>query len=240
MNRKTVRTIALRNVVLLVTLGAAWQAKAQGAQTLYPTMAPLDQYLMADRNAEITLARSAAPDSISRDAEILVLGRHGFETAVKGKNGFVCMVQRSWTAGLDENNPEFWNPKQRSPICLNPPGARSYLPHTIKKTELALAGRSKAQMFDDLKTAFDAKELPALEPGAMGYMLSKQQYLSDRAGRWHPHLMFFVPQTDTSTWGANLEDSPIFGFKDAHEHLTVFFVPVGQWSDGTAAPMDEK
>jgi hypothetical protein len=50
---------------------------------------------MADRNAEIALARSAAPDAISRDAEVLVLGRNGYQTAVTGKNGFVCVVERS-------------------------------------------------------------------------------------------------------------------------------------------------
>jgi len=82
-------------------------------------MAPLDQYVM-ERNAEMTLARSAAPESISRDAEVMVLGRHGYETAAKGKSGFVCMVQRSWTAGIDD--PDFWNPKLRAAICFNPPG----------------------------------------------------------------------------------------------------------------------
>ena len=121
-------------------------------------MAPLGQYLITDRNAEIALARSAAPDSISRDAEVLVLGQHGYETAVKGKNGFVCVVQRSWTAGIDD--PVFWNPKLRAPICFNPPAARSYLPIVIKKTELILAGQSKAQMFESIKAALDSKELP--------------------------------------------------------------------------------
>jgi hypothetical protein len=238
MNRKTLRTIALSSFALVTALVASSQA--QDGKMPYPTMAPIDQYLMADRNAEIALARSAAPESISRDAEILVLGRHGFETAVKGKTGFVCLVERSWTAGIDENDPEFWNPKARSPICLNPPAARSFLPHTIKKTELALAGRSKAQMSDDLKAAFDAKELPAMEPGAMGYMMSKQQHLDDHQGHWHPHLMFFVPQTDASTWGANLQSSPVFGFKDTHEHLTIFFIPLSRWSDGTADTMDQQ
>src|SRR4030095_13825721 len=103
-------------------------------------MAPIEHYLM-DRNSEIALARSAAPESISRDAEVLVLGRHGYETAIKGNNGFVCIVQRSWTAEIDD--PDFWNPKLRAPICFNAAAARSYLPLTIKKTELILAGRTK-------------------------------------------------------------------------------------------------
>jgi hypothetical protein len=162
--RKALRAIALRSFALVVVVAAAWQAQGQDAKTPYPSMAPLDQYLM-ERSAEITLARGAAPESISQDSEIMVLGRHGYETAVKGKNGFVCMVERSWSAGIDDY--EFWNPRLRAPICLNPAAVRSYLPRTIKKTELVLAGRSKAQMLQDLKDAFDEKELPVIEPGAM-------------------------------------------------------------------------
>jgi hypothetical protein len=121
-------------------------------------MAPIDQYLMEDREAEIALARSAAPESISRDAEILVLGRHGYETAVNGKNGFVCIVERSWTAPIDD--PGFWNPKGRAPLCLNAAAVHSYLPRTIRKTDLILAGRTKAQMMEAIVAAIDKKELP--------------------------------------------------------------------------------
>jgi hypothetical protein len=237
MNRKTLRTIALRSFALLVVLGTAWHAQAQNAKVSYPSMAPLDQYLM-ERDAEIALARSAAPESISQDAEVMVLGRHGYETAVQGKNGFVCMVERSWSAGIDD--PEFWNPKLRAPICLNPPAARSYFRLTIRKTELVLAGRSKTQMFEDIHAALDKKELPAPESAAMCYMMSKQGYLSDRDGHWHPHLMFFLPLTDPASWGTGLPGSPVVGaFTDTPERLTVFLIPVGKWSDGTAAPTFE-
>jgi len=193
MERKILRMIALSSFALVVVLGAAWRAQAQDAKAPYPSMAPLDQYLI-ERNAEIALARSAAPDSISQDAEVLFLGRHGYETAVKGKNGFVCMVERSWTAGVDD--PDFWNPKVRSPICFNPPAARSQVPLTLKKTEVILASRSKDQMSEAVKTAFDRKELPMPESGTMCYMMSKHGYLGDRDGYRHPHLMFsFHSQT---------------------------------------------
>jgi hypothetical protein len=190
-NRKIVRMIALGSFALAVVLGPAWRGQAQDIKAPYLSMAALDQYLM-ERNGEIALARSAAPESISRDAEVMVLGRHGYETAVKGKNGFVRMVERSWTAGSDD--PEFWNPKLRAAICFNPPAARSYLPLTIKKTELVLAGQSKAQMFDNIKAAFDKKELPTLEPGAMSYMMSKGAYLTDADDHNMAHVMFFLPQ----------------------------------------------
>jgi hypothetical protein len=230
---------ALRPVVLsfavIAVMAAAWQAQAQDAKTPYPKMAPVDQYMM-ERSAEIAMALSAAPPSISGDAEVMVLGPHGYEVAVKGKNGFVCMVERGWTAGVDD--PVFWNPKIRGPICFNPPAARFNVPVTMKKTELVLAGRSKEQMAEGIKAAFDKKELPVLGPGAMCYMLSKQGYLSDEAGNWHPHLMFFVPNTDPEAWGAGLAGSPIVvGAKDTLDGFTLFMIPVGKWSDGTDASM---
>jgi hypothetical protein len=230
MMTKNSGSIAAGAIVLLMAFATSWQAAAQDAKTKYPGMAPLDQYLMPDRNSEIALARSAAPESISHDAEVLVLGRHGYETAVQGKNGFVCVVERSWTAPIDD--PNFWNPKLRGPICFNAPAVRSYLPRTIKKTELILAGRTKEQMIEAIAAAIDKKELPPMEPGAMCYMLSKQGYLDDSAGHWHPHLMFFYSGTDPAAWGANLPGSPIIAVHETREQLTTLLIPVRQWSDG--------
>ncbi len=238
MQRKILRTVALASFALVAVLGAAGQAQAQDGKAPYPNMAPLNQYLM-ERNAEIALARSAAPESISRDAGVMVLGRHGYETVVKGTNGFVCMVQRSWAAGPDDS--DFWNPKLRAANCFNAPAARTYLLNTIKRTELVLAGSSKAQMFEGLKAAFDKKELPEVESGAMCYMMSKQSYLGDRDRNWHPHLMFFLPLMDPAAWGAGLPGSPvILGLKDTPDRLTLFLIPVAKWSDGTDASMDGK
>jgi len=230
MRKKKFSAIAIKSFALLVVLGTAYQAMAQDATTPYPNMAPIDQYLMTDQGAEIALARSAAPESISRDAEVLVLGRHGFETTVKGKNGFVCIVARSWTSAPDS---DFWNPKVRVPMCVNAAAARSYFLRIIKRTDLILAGHTKAQMIETIAAAIDKKELPAMESGAMCYMMSKQGYAGDSTAHWPPHLMFFYSQTDPATWGAGLPDSPIFASNDTLEHLTTFVVAVQRWSDGT-------
>jgi hypothetical protein len=231
MQNRKVGAIVVNSIALIVMFGTSWHATAQDAKAGYPNMAPLERYLMEDRGAEIALAQSAAPETISRDAEVMVLGPHGYETAIQGKNGFVCLVERSWTSPIDD--PGFWNPKGRAPICFNGAAARSYVPRTIKKTELILAGRTKAQMMEAIIAAIDKKELPVIEPGAMCYMLSKQGYLSDSVGHWHPHLMFFYSQTDPATWGVGQQGSPIYAFNDTWEHLTTFLVPVRQWSDGT-------
>jgi hypothetical protein len=204
-------------------------------KTPYPAMAPLQQYLIADQAAEIALARSAAPASIARDAEVLVLREHGYETAVHGSNGFVCLVERGWAAPLD--NPDFWNPRLRGPLCLNAAAARTYLPIAVMKTKLILEGKSPAAMSQAIGSALDTKQLPPLEPGAMCYMLSKQQYLGDEGKNWHPHVMFFVPQAaKDSDWGANLDASPIIASDDAQDRMIVFMIPVRAWSDGTPDP----
>ena len=233
------RIAAVTTLIFALTLGLAamTRAKAQTSKTAYPNMAPLGEYLMADRDAEIALARSAAPEAISRDAKILVLGRHGYETAVEGKSGFVCVVERGWMSPSDA--PEFWNPKLRGPICFNPQAARSVLPATYKRTEMVLAGKTKAEIIEGNKAAFEKGELPPLAPGAMSYMLSKQAYLTDRGDHNLAHLMFYTPALDSKAWGADLPKSPVMlnpQFKGV-EPIDVFVVPVGRWSDGTAAPV---
>ena len=231
MRKKKVHAIAIKSLALLVVLGTAYQARSQEAKTAYPSMAPIEQYLM-DRTAEIALARTAAPVSISRDAEVLVLGRHGFETAVKGKNGFVCIVGRGWSSAAD---PDFWNPKVRVPICMNSPAVRTYLLAITKITDLALAGRNLAQVNEAIADATAKKELPAMEPGAMCYMTGKQGYGGDVVPHWPPHLMFFYSDTDPAIWGANLPGSPVIGIADPLSHLTQFVIAVEGYSDGTPA-----
>jgi hypothetical protein len=234
MRKNDCKLIALVFLVQLCLPGATRQAPAQAEKTAYPAMAPLDEYLIADQSAEVALARSAAPASISDSAEVMVLGRTGFTTAVKGANGFLCIVERSWGAATDE--PEFWNSKVRAPICFNPPAARTFARIFLMKTKLALAGKSKAEILAATAAALDNKELPALEPGAMCYMMSKHQYLNDRGLNWHPHLMFFVSGDAAKSWGADQPGSPIMAANDPEERVTILMVWVGNWSDGSPAP----
>jgi hypothetical protein len=227
---KKISAMAIKSFALFLVLGTTYEAMAQNGTTPYPKMAPIDQYLMADRAAEIALARSAAPESISGDAEVLVLGPHGFETAVKGTNGFVCIVGRSWTSAADA---DYWDPKVRVPMCVNAAAARSYLLRIAKIAELALAGHTLAQVNEALAAAIAKKELPAMESGAMCYMMGKQGFGGDSAPHWPSHLMFFYTDADLASWGANLPGSPVVGMSDPVEHLTQFVIPTQKWSDGT-------
>jgi hypothetical protein len=228
---------------LFVALTAQARAEGREAKLQYPGMAPLDQYLM-DREAEIILARSAAPEAISSQAKVLVLTSHGYETAIQGKNGFVCLVERAWLNLFD--NPQFWNPKIRGAVCYNPPAVRSVLPITYMRTQMVLAGVPQAKMPDRIKQAYAEKRLPELEPGAMCYMMAKQSYLTDdpitNDGAHNiAHLMFYTPLMDGAVWGADLPKSPIYlnpQFHGAPEPIDVFMSLTGKWSDGSPAPLD--
>jgi hypothetical protein len=240
MNRESKLTIGF---ALVVAMGCGVSNAAAQAEK-YPRMAAIGQYLM-EKNAEIQLARSAAPDSISRDATILVLGQQGYETAVEGKNGFVCMVERGWMAAFDW--PEFWNPKVRGADCLNPQAARSILPLALLRSRMVMAGRSKAEILSAIKAGFENRQLPDLESGAMAYMMSKSAYLTDEDGHNLPHLMFFTAGMDAKDWGSDAAGSPVmsspywfFSSKEPSQMkglqpILVFLVGVADWSDGTPA-----
>jgi hypothetical protein len=230
MPKKTNVLLAWFAAALAVFLCARSQAQAAPQGIAYPAMAPLDRYLTPS-DIEIALARSAAPKSISDDAQVMVLGPHGYTTVAKGSNGFLCLVERSWGNATD--NTEFWNPRMRAPICFNPAAAKTFAPIYLMKTTLVLEGKSRSEISRTIASALDKNELPALQPGAMCYMMSKQQYLNDRGKNWHPHLMFYVAGDAAKTWGAGLPGSPVIAANDPEEHATIFMVLAGHWSDGT-------
>ena len=235
MANRMVGTIVSGVVCGVALLGAGGIGWGQGSKAPYPAMAPIEQYRVASVAEEVALARSAANEAVSRDAEVMVLGSHGYETAAKGTNGFVCLVERSWATNFDD--PQFWNPKLRAPHCFNAAAARSVMPAYLKRTELVLSGLTREQVEAGMKEAVAKKVIGAPEQGAMCYMMSKQGYLNDHAGHWHPHLMFFLPTTEAANWGANLNGSPVFAAQGDPEPVTTFMVPVMAWSDGTVEEM---
>lgn len=231
MKSKTILLLVFFQTVFTI---AMMSAHAQSAP--YPAMAPLAQYMMP-KAAEIALAKSAAPKAISDEAEVMVLTKVGYVTVKKGSNGFLCLVERGWAG--DSTFADFWNPKQRAPNCFNQAAASSFAQIYLMKTQLALQGRSMQQIVQESVAAMVSKKLPPLEPGAMCYMMSKQQYLNDHDKNWHPHLMFFVAGDVAKSWGADLPGSPLMAANDPEEGVTIFMVTVGHWSDGTPAPAME-
>lgn len=165
--RKSNFWITAQVFVVLVFVACPIHSRSQVEKTPYPAMAPLDQYLIPNQNAEIALARSAAPPSIADGATVMVLGRKGYTIAAKGSNGFLCYVERSWAEETDA--PDFWNPKLRAPNCFNRPAARSVTQIYLMKTGLVLAGKSKAEIAQANRSG--AQSQRTARAGAWGHVL---------------------------------------------------------------------
>jgi hypothetical protein len=233
--------MVINKLVYLTAAMTVWSLHAQAgaAPVSYARMAPLAQYLYANRASEVALARTAAAASISAHATVLTLGRHGYETAVKGTNGFVCLVQRSWANDFDRG--DFWNPRIRTPQCWNAAAARSLLQDYLNRTRWALSGVSTNEMAARTKAEFASHQVGPPAPGSMVYMLSKHQYIHDPSpasgpSNWYPHVMFFMPATDGSPWGANAPGGPMFSDTSHAEPITTYFLVAPNWSDGTPGP----
>ena len=228
-------SIALASFLLVLANGPLYAKEGPG-------MAPINAYLL-DRAAEISLARSAAPVAISKDATVLVLTRTGYETAVKGTNGFVCYVGRGFGGAPDW--PERWDPRILAAACDNPPAVPTMTALLKLRTALTLAGKTDTEVMDRIKAALRTKEIPPLAAGAMCYMMSKNAYLSAQGEHNMAHVMFYVPAKDGTTWGANLPGSPVIGgnywyLLPGHEAdiaalppISVFLVGTSTFSDGT-------
>ena len=202
------------------------------------TMPPISQYLMNPK-AEIAFARTAAPASISNHATVMILTAHGYTVVVKGGNGFTCLVERGW---MHLNIPAFWNLKIQNPVCYNAAASRTVLLYTLKRTDLALSGATEADIALTMSGVIATKALPTAAPDSIAYMMSKGQYIDDHAKSWYPHLMFFMPQSDSAnvgeSWGADRLRSPVVYDPHSgvfHEPWTRFFIPVSHWSDGSPA-----
>jgi len=226
-------------LAVLFASSASAYAQAARADTYPTTMAPLAKYLMPNAAAEIALARTAAPPSVSADAKILVLSPTGYVAAANGGNGWVCFVGRSWMAGLDD--PEFWNWRGLGPACLNPPAVQSVLPQYLARTQWALAGATREEIAAKAKAAYADHQFTDPAPGSFALMLSKEGYLLGADGPWHPHIMPFIAYDQMSTWAAGLKGSPIDGpssisYYRTYEPVTLA-IPVTYWSDGSLGPM---
>lgn len=227
-------TCALLAIVLAFCAAAHGQTQQKNP---YPTMAPAAKYLMPNPAAEMTMARTAAPASVSAHATVLVLTKTGYVVGAKGINGWVCWVDRAWTSGFDD--PEFWNWHNRSPQCANPLAVRSVLPQFLAHAKWALEGDTREQMEQKAKAAYANHQFTNPAPGSFSFMLSKESYLNDEVkGPWRPHVMFFIAKSQVASWAAGIEGSPILASPEtfrAYQPLTIA-IPVAHWSDGSPAP----
>lgn len=217
------------------TLGAgvliALAAAPAAAQTEADRMPPVAEFLM-EESLEIALARSAAPEHISGEAAVLVMRRDGYHTASRGENGFTCLVERSWSVPLRPERPstDFWSPRILAPICYNAEASGTILGEYLRRTELALAGKTRAEMKRTIDADFAEGRLPTPRAVALSYMMSAGQMLGTdpSVGRYRPHVMFYVPYATAEQLGANPPGTPgphIFEHEGGPYSSVVVIVP---------------
>ena len=190
--------------------------------------APLGEYMMP-RDAEIALARSAAPPNISGRATIKVLTTSGFQVAHEGGNGFVCLVMRGWAAPTFTPAAQrdlVYDATLRAPICFDPPATRLVLPFYELKHRLGMEGRTPDQIADAIQAAYARGRLPRRETVSFGYMWSADQQLGPGVGHWHPHMMVFAPYYDNAMLGGNEAGVGPAVNDDAGTPFTVIIIPV--------------
>ena len=217
------KTLTLMLVFLMTGLSAA-SILAQNAK--YP---PLSEYMMP-RDAELSLARSAAPANISDRATIKVLTTSGYQVARAGDNGFVCLVMRGWSAPTYTPVPFrdlVYDAKVRAPICFDREAARTVLPYYELRSQFGMAGKTPDQIAEGLQAAYVKGELPQRGGVSFAYMWSADQHLASGIGHWHPHLMVFCPYYKNSMLGGNESGGPLPQVTDdAGTPFAVVVIPV--------------
>jgi hypothetical protein len=226
------KTIEMRRRIHILTHGWAMAlilimtAMAGSARAQYPA---LSEYQMT-RDAEIGLAKSAAPASVSSRATIKVLTPSGYQVAREGDNGFVCMVLRGWTAPTytpAQLRNLVYDATLRAPICFDPAASRTVLPFYELRSKLGMQGKTPDQIADAIQAAYAKGELPKRDTVSFAYMWSADQILAPGGEHWHPHMMIFAPYYDNSMLGGNEFGSPLPQVTDdAGTPFTVIVIPV--------------
>jgi len=214
----------MKTIVAVLALGicVAGTVLAQGSK--YP---PLSEYMM-EPEAEIALARSAAPENISAHATIKVLSADGYKVAAQGDNGFVCLVMRGWSApnfSPARDRELVYDAKLRAPICFDPVASRTVLPMKELRTKLGMEGKDTDAIVRDVAMAYAKGELPKMEAVAFAYMWSADQVLGP-AGAWHPHMMIFAPYYTNKMLGDNACDTAPCVADDSGTPFALIVVPV--------------
>lgn len=217
--------------LMLVVAGMPLLARADAGPNLDSRIGVPAPYLNKDRKAEIKLARTGGPPSVSAKAAVWVLGPHGYEKAVDGTNGWVCFNERSFDAFFTDS--EFWLPENRSPNCFNPPAVATEFPRIVKRSQWVMAGASIREMIEKEKAAVADGSFKQPAPGAFSFMMSKQGYLNHAHDAWHPHVMLFVPFSELKNWAPNLDGTQMLSADNGTLESALVSIPVRRWSDGT-------
>jgi hypothetical protein len=159
-----------------LALTTAVPAAAQSRHGARPAMA---------RDAEIALARSAAPAAISGSARVWVWNGSRYMVADSGRTTVNCYLARHWVPSVE-------------PHCLDEEASATILPILMRKIELYAAGKTDAEVEREIADGIKANRFRLPSRPALTYMMSSAQNLvggdGTPVGAWQPHLMIYYPE----------------------------------------------
>jgi hypothetical protein len=169
-----------------IVIAALLAAGPLAAQQPYDRSTQLPKRPVVARDAEITMARAAAPPAVSSQATIYVAGPKGYEVAIEGTNGWGCFVQRNAAAtGL-------------FPRCDDAERVASLYPVYHLLEVFRAMGRSATDYDRAVSEGLKYGTFRAPASGALSYMLAE--------GAIKPHIMVSMPGCEVTDLGlANMQ-----------------------------------
>jgi hypothetical protein len=166
------------------TVGAAAWAQAAPPSAASPP---------ESQDAEISLALSACPPAVAKDAGVYVLGRAGYVKVRPSRNGFTALVQHTL-------------PQAQEPRCMDAEGTRTWLPRILKVSELRAEGKSREEIQHIIADAVAKGVLQPPTRLGIDYMLSTQNRVPNAKGEvtaFPPHVMFYAPYLTNADIGVD-------------------------------------
>jgi len=172
--------------VLAVAFLALPPATAASQRPALDRTMKLPARVALDRDAEMRMARAAAPSAVSDQATIYVAGTTGYVVARAGTNGWGCFVQRNARGdGL-------------FPRCDDAERVAALYPVYFLLEEYRALGKSAADYDAAVAEGYRSGTYRAPARGALSYMLAD--------GAIPPHVMVAVPGCQATDLGLASEE----------------------------------
>jgi len=145
------------------------------------------------RDVQIRIAKLAAPKEVTDHADIYILGRRGYELALRGDNGFSCMIERE-------------KPDTMEPECYDADGSATTMKVRSYEEQQRASGVGEQAIEESMKAGYKSGEFKPPSKAGIVYMLSDYNYvLNPETGKiihFPGHLMFYAPYATEKTVGS--------------------------------------
>lgn len=207
--------LALAAAIGVVATSTAAAQSRQGAR------APME------RQAEIALARSAAPGAVSAGSRVWLWTGERYAIGDSGTTAVNCYVGRPWVPSVE-------------PHCFDAEGSATIMPIQMRRVELYAAGRNDTETEKQVAEEIRTGRLRLPTKPAMTYMMSAAQQLvsgtGTAVGAWRPHLMIYYPNLTAAGTGLPGFVAEVGFVENPGTPFSAIVVPLATFVPSGAAP----